>query len=616
VPSLAGQTLDKYSMLEEVGHGGMAVVYRGRDGVLDREVAVKVLHAHLAGREESRLRLRREALTVAKLRHENIVEIFDYSGPEADESYIVTEFIHGPTLREWLDDRWSPHPVIGALIVRRLCLALDHAHELGVVHRDIKPENVMIRADGCLKLMDFGIAQILDTQKLTMTGQLLGSPAYMAPELIAGRPVDKRTDLFATGILLYQLSVGELPFAGRNPHEVLHKISDGQYTAASKLNAKVDGDLESIIDRALAQEPADRYQSARALANDLEDYLESLGIALDPDPLPSYFRDPEVFVDEFDRTLGATLIEKARTAAKSGHRARALGLLGHALEIDAHNKAAQTLLEDLRRQGRRMRAVFFMVAGVAFGGLVIAGLMLRERADEGLTRAGIPDEDRVEAPSGSGPDIPDRSPVPTTKRPRPDPTSVTSDTSGDSKTPSIRGPMKKIVRVPPPPRGWSCRVQFEGLEHGSALHAKRYRVTGGAGGAQVVSPDGSLVVRGDGDEPLELALTGPRYRASARVTKDACQGGLVSIPAKMKPAQISFQGGNVQPGPDVSVMCVDNCSFGTTDTSRPLHVPSPDGQTAWRVKLRFFKEGYRPLDVERPVTPGRNNPIRLKMEAN
>ena len=105
MPSLAGQSLDKYNMLEEVGHGGMAVVYRGVDALLDREVAVKVLHPHLAGREESRQRLRREALTVAKLRHENIVEIYDYSGPEAEESYIVTEFIHGDTLRAWLDDR-------------------------------------------------------------------------------------------------------------------------------------------------------------------------------------------------------------------------------------------------------------------------------------------------------------------------------------------------------------------------------------------------------------------------------------------------------------------------------------------------------------------------------
>src|SRR5690606_30960548 len=213
--TLVGTQLDKYQLLEEVGHGGMAVVYRAHDSVLQREVAVKVLHAHLADREESKLRLQREAIAVAKLRHDNILEIFDYSGPQAPDSYIVTEFIHGPTLREWIDDSLDPRPAVAALIIHRLCLALGHAHRSGIIHRDIKPENVMIRVDdGCLKLMDFGIAQLLDNQKLTMTGQLIGSPAYMAPELISGRPLDARTDLFSLGIILYQLATGELPFTG------------------------------------------------------------------------------------------------------------------------------------------------------------------------------------------------------------------------------------------------------------------------------------------------------------------------------------------------------------------------------------------------------------------
>src|SRR5690606_789025 len=154
-------------------------------------------------------------IAVAKLRHDNILEIFDYSGPQAAESYIVTEFIHGPTLKEWIDESLEPRPAVAAMIVHRLCLALGHAHKSAIVHRDIKPENVMIRKqDGVIKLMDFGIAQIIDNQKLTLTGQLIGSPAYMAPELISGKPLDVRTDLFSLGILLYQLATGELPFSG------------------------------------------------------------------------------------------------------------------------------------------------------------------------------------------------------------------------------------------------------------------------------------------------------------------------------------------------------------------------------------------------------------------
>src|SRR5690606_20605581 len=126
-------------------------------------------------------------------------------------------------------ERWRPHPALAALVIHRLCVALAHAHRSDVVHRDIKPENVMSREDACRKLMDFGIAQIIDHQKLTMPGQLLGSPAYMAPELISGRPLDARTDLFSVGIMLYQMAAGMLPFSGRNPHEVLSRIADAEY---------------------------------------------------------------------------------------------------------------------------------------------------------------------------------------------------------------------------------------------------------------------------------------------------------------------------------------------------------------------------------------------------
>ncbi len=207
----------------------MAIVYRARDLVLDREVAVKVLHAHLAGQAESRDRLEREAQAVAKLRHENILEIYDYSGRTSDKAFIVTEFIHGTTLRAFMQTHASvlaKHPEIAELIVSEVARALDHAHKAGVIHRDVKPENVMIRNDGVIKLTDFGIAQMIDKERMTVTGQLLGSPAYMAPEHVEGGGIDFRTDVFAVGILLYQLATGKLPFRGKNPHEVLKRIGE------------------------------------------------------------------------------------------------------------------------------------------------------------------------------------------------------------------------------------------------------------------------------------------------------------------------------------------------------------------------------------------------------
>ena len=198
------RTLQRYKLLEEVGQGGMAVVYKGLDTTLNREVAVKVLHPHLAGQAESRARLQREAHAVAKLRHENILEIFDYSGPDSPESYIVTEFIHGKTLKTFLADHPLPFPEVAEMIASEVARALEHAHQFGVIHRDVKPENVMIRDDGLLKLMDFGIAQIVDKERMTVTGQLLGSPAYMAPEHVEGRPLDFRTDVFAVGIITFE----------------------------------------------------------------------------------------------------------------------------------------------------------------------------------------------------------------------------------------------------------------------------------------------------------------------------------------------------------------------------------------------------------------------------
>src|SRR5262245_10314676 len=168
---MALRRLEKYDILEEVGQGGMAKVFRGYDTALGREVAVKILHPHLAEQRESKLRLQREAQAVAKLRHENILEIFDYSGPDAAESYIVTEYIHGPTLKQFLDRRPIPCPEIAAMIIVEVCRALSHAHARGIIHRDIKPENVMIRDDGVIKLTDFGIAQVVDQERMTITGQ-------------------------------------------------------------------------------------------------------------------------------------------------------------------------------------------------------------------------------------------------------------------------------------------------------------------------------------------------------------------------------------------------------------------------------------------------------------
>jgi len=342
---------ERYTLIEEVGQGGMAVVYRAQDETLKREVAIKILHQHLAGEPESKARLEREAQAVAKLRHENILEIFDYSGLGSASSYIVTEFIDGQTLKQYLNARPLGFSEVAALISVEVCHALAHAHSLGVIHRDVKPENVMIRKDGLIKLMDFGIAQVLDFQRMTVTGQLLGSPAYMAPEIIEGKPLDFRTDVFSVGIMLYLLATGELPFSGRNPHEVLRRIAEGKFPDPRTVGRGVDQVLARIITRALAHRPDDRYPDVTPMCDDLMAYLTEAGLTDVRAELRAHFADPAAYDQALPKRLAAALTESARTQLAAGRRSKAMELWNRVLAFDPNNTTVTAALR--RMQGRR-----------------------------------------------------------------------------------------------------------------------------------------------------------------------------------------------------------------------------------------------------------------------
>ena len=355
--SPSGPGLKRYELLEEVGQGGMAIVYRAHDTALDREVAVKVLHPHLAGQAESRDRLEREAQAVAKLRHENILEIFDYSGRSSDESYIVTEFIHGTTLRAFTMAHVLPLPELAEMIVSEIARALEHAHRAGVIHRDIKPENVMIRRDGVVKLMDFGIAQMIDKERMTVTGQLLGSPEYMAPEHVEGGGIDTRTDVFSVGILLYQLATGQLPFRGRNPHEVLKRIADCVYAPPDSVNPRIGRRLGRVIARALAKNKADRYGDIGELRRELLEDLLDAGIA-DPRPeLVQLFAAPEAYVEALGPRITEALTARGRTLMGAGRRAAALEAWRRALEITPLSSELLSLVQGVQRRQRLRRTL-------------------------------------------------------------------------------------------------------------------------------------------------------------------------------------------------------------------------------------------------------------------
>jgi tetratricopeptide (TPR) repeat protein len=352
-----GQVLDKYELLERVGQGGMAV-----------------LHKHLADYQEARDRFEREAQAVAKLRHENILEIFDYSGADAAEaaggSYIVTEFIDGKTLKQQITDRPITYPEIGALIILQVCRALAHAHAAGILHRDVKPENIMIRSDGVVKLMDFGISHMVDLERLTVTGQLLGSPAYMAPEHVEGRPLDFRTDVFAIGIVLYQLTVGKLPFEGKNPHEVLKRIAECRFLDPRQANPRIGNRLGRIILRAMAAQPADRFPAIGEMVIALEGYLEESGLAPDKAAaeLGRYFQAPAAYELALKERVVDHLARRGQQLLAGDDRATALDVFDRVLTIDPQNARVLEILDSIARSKRR-RANLVAATGVAVLGI-------------------------------------------------------------------------------------------------------------------------------------------------------------------------------------------------------------------------------------------------------
>jgi serine/threonine-protein kinase len=350
----------------------MAVVYRAHDEALKREVAVKILHGHLLSEPESKARLAREAHAVAKLQHDNIVQIYDCSGPDSKASYIVTEFIDGQTLKQFVGDRRLPFPELAALAMREIGSAVAHAHQLGILHRDIKPENVMVRKDGVLKLMDFGVAQVMDMERMTVTGQLIGSPAYMAPELIEGRPVDVRTDVFSLGIMLYQLATGALPFTGRNPHEVFKRITDAQYPDPRTKCQLIGDGLAKVIARALARKPEDRYASVGPLLEDLRRFCEDAGLGDPRAELSAYFADPEAQETLLKSRIATGLLDSGRRARRERRTAAALELWNRALAGNPSDDAVMAEIKALEGGRRIKRALWF---GGATAGLISAVLL-------------------------------------------------------------------------------------------------------------------------------------------------------------------------------------------------------------------------------------------------
>ncbi|MBC7872162.1 MAG: protein kinase [Chitinophagaceae bacterium] len=275
--------LGKYEIIERLGRGGMAEVYRAYHPSLDRYVAIKILHKFLAEDTEFKTRFEREAQNIARLKHPNIVQVYDFDYDPVDESYyMVMELVNGETLKERLyeleqkGERMALTEVLR--ITREAANALSYAHRAGMIHRDVKPANLMIDQveEDRVVLTDFGIAKIVTGSQFTMTGGLIGTPAYMAPEQGVGETGDERSDLYSLGIIFYQMLTGELPYDADTPLALVLKHVNEAIPSAHMINPALPLQVDDIIDRLMAKNPEVRYQNANELIEDIEAFEADL----------------------------------------------------------------------------------------------------------------------------------------------------------------------------------------------------------------------------------------------------------------------------------------------------------------------------------------------------
>ncbi len=270
--NLIGQTIGKYHIVAQLGRGGMAEVYKAYQPGLDRYVALKVMYSHLADDQDFVGRFEREAAAVARLRHPNIVQVYDFDVQDS-RYYMVMEFIEGPTLKAELKERSTKGQLFtlaeATRIFGALASAMDYAHARGMVHRDLKPANIMFTAEGQVVLTDFGIAHMMGDSHITLTGQVVGTPAYMSPEQGQGERGDERSDIYSLGVILYEMATGRVPFEADTPFAIIMKHISQPLPPPTDINPDVPRAVEQVICRALSKNPGDRHPTAGEMAQAL-----------------------------------------------------------------------------------------------------------------------------------------------------------------------------------------------------------------------------------------------------------------------------------------------------------------------------------------------------------
>lgn len=275
----------RYRQGQRIGRGGMATVYRATDTRLEREVAVKIMHPHLAENPGFRSRFDREAKAAAQLHHPNLVSVYD-TGIDGDDAYLVMELIDGGTLRELLKERGRMPAYAMVAVLFPVLAALEAAHGRGLIHRDIKPDNILIDQDGAVKLTDFGLVRSVEGDSHPVTSAVMGTAAYVAPEQLDGREVDFRTDLYGLGIVAFEMLTATVPFTGSSQAQVIHQRLTQDVPAPSSVQADIPLALDEFVLRLAARHPNDRFPSAAAATKALQQIVRQLRLPAFTVPAP------------------------------------------------------------------------------------------------------------------------------------------------------------------------------------------------------------------------------------------------------------------------------------------------------------------------------------------
>jgi serine/threonine protein kinase len=350
------QKLGKYEILAELGRGAMGVVYKARDPLIGRLVALKTINSSLVDRPDLLERFYQEAQSAGKLQHPNIVTIFEL-GKAEETPYIAMEYLDGESLEKYIFKQVDLSLALKVGYIVRICQALEYAHKNRVVHRDVKPGNIMVNSDGIVKVVDFGIARLIDFSR-THTNMMIGTPAYMAPELLRKKKADARSDIWAVGVTFYELVCYQRPFTGEG-YDIFHSILEDEFPPCSSLVADCPREIDMVVQRMLRKASADRYQTMEEVLLDLEPVWNPL------------------------RFLAASaLIDRANEFYDRGNLAMAQETLRQARQIDSSNTRAKTLLEKVSADLRQTDILPKLEAHLTRGRAFIQSRQFREAQAE------------------------------------------------------------------------------------------------------------------------------------------------------------------------------------------------------------------------------------------